>query len=138
MYSVSSYCKTYYPEGMTSLLYFTLLCQNHQKENLFRENICFSGLEPGKLMQLTIFHFFKRYNLYIKWNFKIIKPSWRYAWFSKYYQATYSVHMDGLYWYTNWLLGKGSLCTKYQYFHRPFYLNHQTYSWWNCYLDTER
>ena len=59
-------------------------------------------------MQLTIFHLFKRYNFYIRWNFKILKPSWRYVWFNKYHQATYPVHMDGFYWYTNWLLGKYS------------------------------
>ena len=29
------------------------------------------------------------YNLYIRCNFKIIKPSWRYVWFNKYHQATF-------------------------------------------------
>ena len=79
-----------------------------KNENFFRENICFSWLEPWELIQLTIFHLFKGYNFYIRWNFKILKPSWRYVWFNKYHQATYPVHMDGLYWYTNWLLGKDS------------------------------
>ena len=60
-----------------------------------RENIYFPGMEPCKLIQPTIFlfwGFFKRYNLYIRWNFKIIKPSWRYVWFNKYHQATFFVY----------------------------------------------
>ena len=64
-----------------------------------------------KLMELTIFLFWGlRYNLYIRWNFKIIKPSWKYVQFNKYYQVTFAVcniqYMDWLYWYTNWLLGR--------------------------------
>ena len=56
-----------------------------KKENLFRENICFSGLEPCKLMQLTIFHFFKRCNLYIRYEgmcdlTNTIKPPIQYIW----------------------------------------------------------
>ena len=62
-------------------------------------------------MELTIFLFWGlRYNLYIRWNFKIIKPSWKYVQFNKYYQVTFAVcniqYMDWLYWYTNWLLGR--------------------------------
>ena len=103
-----------------------------KNENFFRENICFSGLEPWKLMQLTIFHLFKRYNFYIRWNFKILKPSWRYVWFNKYHQPpiqyiwTDYTDIQTDYWEKiNLILFL--LCTKYRYFHRPFYLNH-----WTC------
>ena len=66
MYSVLSYCKTYAPKGNHSL-------QNHQEWRHFHtelskilialsntwENICFSGMEHYKLMQLTIFSFLR-------------------------------------------------------------------------------
>ena len=66
MYSVLSYCKTYAPKGNHSL-------QNHQEWRHFHtelskilialsntwENICFSGMEHCKLMQLTIFSYLR-------------------------------------------------------------------------------
>ena len=66
MYSVLSYCKTYAPKGNHSF-------QNHQEWWDFHtelskilialsntwENICFSGMEHYKLMQLTIFSFLR-------------------------------------------------------------------------------
>ena len=66
MYSVLSYCKTYAPKGNHSL-------QNHQEWWHFHtklskilidlssiwENICFSGMERCKLMQLTFFSFLR-------------------------------------------------------------------------------
>ena len=45
---------------------------------------------------------------YIRRNFKIVKPSWRYVWFNKHYQATYQVYMNWFYWHKIWLLGKDS------------------------------
>ena len=35
VFSVSSFCKTYAPEGNPSLLHFPLLCENHLNDNLF-------------------------------------------------------------------------------------------------------
>ena len=54
-----------------------------------------------------LFRFSKLDGIYYT-DFKIIKPSWRYVGFNKYYQATYPVYMNWLYWHTNRLLGKDS------------------------------
>ena len=66
-----------------------------------RENICFYGMGCCELMQLTIFFFsedyFKRYYLYIRWNFKINKPSLRYVQFNKYHQTTLFFEISSIY-----------------------------------------
>ena len=65
-----------------------------------RKNICFSGMERCKLIQLRFKDpevCCKTYNLYIRWNFKIMKPSWRNVWFNKYHQATYAAFNSSIY-----------------------------------------
>ena len=168
MYSVLSYCKTYAPKGNHSL-------QNHQEWRHFHtelskilialsntwENICFSGMEHCKLMQLNIFSCLRFISKGIICILdEILKSlslldSWRYVWFNKYHHATF-VFCDIQYiWtdytdirtdYTNYtdyelkrlIFFRFLLYIKYQHFYLLFYLNHQTYSQWNWYLDTKR
>ena len=79
---------------------------------LTKENICFSGTERCKLMQLTIFLFWGFFKKSIICRLggilQTIKPSWRYAWFDKYHQATCPASLNRLCSYTNRLLEKDS------------------------------